>query len=106
MSKILDFDLFVFKLYLCDVYKIVDYEKNECIVLQEFLDEFRESFNIAFVFDVGSDIFYGVDKMKKMVVVIFKVMLIDVKRVVIFFEFVNYFIKIVLDYFNLDFFLS
>ena len=102
MSKIPDSDLLVLKSYLRDVYKIVDYEKNERIVLQEFLDELRESPNIALALDVGSDISHGADKTKKMVAVIFKAMSIDAKRVVTFPEFVNYFIKIASDYFNSD----
>ena len=102
MSKIPDSDLLVLKSYLRDVYKIVDYEKNERIVLQEFLDELSESPNIALALDVGSDISHGADKTKKMVAVIFKAMSIDAKRVVTFPEFVNYFIKITSDYFNSD----
>lgn len=101
LSKMADEDLLVMKSYLRDVYKLVDYEKNERIVLQEFLTELAENRNIAISLDVGSNAAKGgVEKTKKMIAIVFRVMEIDAKVVVTFPEFVNYFIKISSEKFN------
>jgi Ca2+-binding EF-hand superfamily protein len=100
LSYINDVDLLVVKAYLRDVYKLIDYEKRERIVMQEFLDELSENADIAMSLDAGSNITDSAEKTKKMVATVFKAMSIDKKRVVTYSEFVNYFIKITSEQFN------
>lgn len=100
LSSINDVDLLVVKAYLRDVYKLIDYEKKERIVMQEFLDELSENADIAMSLDAGSNITDSAEKTKKMVATVFKAMSIDKKRVVTYSEFVNYFIKITSEQFN------
>jgi len=100
LSNIADEELLVMKSYLQDVFKLVDYEKNKRIVLQEFLVEVAENRNILLSLDVGSNVTGGVEKTKKMIAVVLRAMEIDAKVVVTFPEFANYFIKITSDKFN------
>ena len=100
LSSIDDVDLLVIKSYLRDVYKLIDYEKKERIVMQEFLDELSENADIAMSLDAGSSITDSAARTKKMVATVFKAMSIDKKRVVTYSEFVDYFIKITSEQFN------
>jgi hypothetical protein len=100
LSKMDDSELLVLKSYLRDVFKLVDYEKRERILIQEFLDELAENPNISVSLDVGSNSDSDPETTKKMVAIIFKALTIDSRAVVEFSEFVNYFLKINSENFN------
>ncbi|OUS42625.1 hypothetical protein BE221DRAFT_62631 [Ostreococcus tauri] len=95
-----DSDLLVLKSYLRDVFKLIDYERNERIVIQEFLSECTINTNISVALDVGTTVSDNPEYTKSMVAMVFKAMAIDKKRVVRFKDFVNYFIRLGSDKFN------
>jgi Ca2+-binding EF-hand superfamily protein len=101
ISKIADQDLLITKAYLRDVFKLIDYEKNERIVVQEFLEELEENDSIALALDVGSNSSDDpvASDTKKKIAIIFQAMTVDAKIVVNFKKFVNYFIRITADSF-------
>ena len=101
ISKIADQDLLITKAYLRDVFKLIDYEKNERIVVQEFLEELEENDSIALALDVGSNSSDDpvASDTKKKISIIFQAMTVDAKIVVNFKKFVNYFIRITADSF-------
>jgi len=101
VSKIADQDLLITKAYLRDVFKLIDYEKNERIVVQEFLEELEENDSIALALDVGSNSSgdAGASTTKKKIAITFQAMTVDAKMVVNFKKFVNYFIRITADSF-------
>jgi len=101
ISKIADQDLLITKAYLRDVFKLIDYEKNERIVVQEFLEELEENDSIALALDVGSNSSNDpvASDTKKKISIIFQAMTVDAKIVVNFKKFVNYFIRITADSF-------
>lgn len=101
ISKIADQDLLITKAYLRDVFKLIDYEKNERIVVQEFLEELEENDSIALALDVGSNSSDDpvASDTKKKISIIFQAMTVDAKIVVNFKKFVNYFIRVTADSF-------
>lgn len=100
LSKMQDSDLLVLKSYLRDVFKLIDYERNERIVIQEFLSECTINTDISVALDVGTTVSDNPEYTKSMVAMVFKAMAIDKKRVVRFKDFVNYFIRLGSDKFN------
>lgn len=100
LSKMDDSELLVLKSYLRDIFKLVDYQKRERILLQEFLDELAQNPYISVALDVGNNSDSNPETTKKMVEIIFQALTIDSRAVVEFPEFVNYFLKINSEHFN------
>jgi Ca2+-binding EF-hand superfamily protein len=100
LSKMDDSELLVLKSYLRDIFKLVDYQKRERILLQEFLDELAQNPYISVALDVGNNSDSNPETTKKMVEIIFQALAIDSRAVVEFPEFVNYFLKINSEHFN------
>lgn len=100
LSKMNDSELYVLKSYVRDVFKLVDYEKRERILIQEFLDELVENPALSVALEVGSTSESDPETSKKILAIVFKALAIDAKVVVEFPEFVNYFLKITSENFN------
>jgi Ca2+-binding EF-hand superfamily protein len=100
LSKMDDSELLVLKSYLRDIFKLVDYQKRERILLQEFLDELAQNPYISVALNVGNNSDSNPETTKKMVEIIFQALAIDSRAVVEFPEFVNYFLKINSEHFN------